>query len=245
MHALRKIIQTEARLLAREPLALFFSLVFPTLLLVVLALVPALREPSEDMGGVRFIDFFAPSVIVLTLAMICLQVVPNALAAYREQGVLRRLAVTPVHPAYILIAQLAVNLAMAAVSTVLVIAVGRVAFDVPLPEFLLGFVVAFALGITALFAIGLLIAAVAPSTRAASGMATVVFVVVMFFGGVYVPRFLLPDAITRFGAYVPPGVQALQDGWIGTAPPQALHLLIMAGIALVATAAAARLFRWE
>jgi ABC-2 type transport system permease protein len=76
-------------------------------------------------------------------------------------------------------------------------------------------------------------------------MATVAFIAVMFFGGVYVPRFLLPDAITRIGVYVPPGVQALHDGWIGTAPPQVLHLLIMAGIALVATAAAARLFRWE
>jgi ABC-2 type transport system permease protein len=245
MHALRKITETEARLLAREPLSMFFSLVFPTLLLVVLALVPALREPSEQFGGVRFIDFFAPSIVVITLAMICLQVVPNALAAYREQGVLRRLAVTPVHPGFILIAHLAVNLAVAVVSTVLVIAVGRIAFDIPLPHFLIGFVVAFALGITALFAIGLIVAAVAPSSRAASAMATVVFIVVMFFGGVYVPRFLLPDAITRIGAYVPPGVQALQDGWIGTAPPQALHLFIMAGIALVATAVAARLFRWE
>lgn len=245
MHALRKIIQTEARLLAREPLALFFALVFPTLLLTVLALVPALQEPSEEIGGARFIDFFAPSVIVLTLAMVCLQVVPNALAAYREQGVLRRLAVTPVHPGFILIGQLAVNLAMAVISTVLLIAVGRIAFDIPLPHFMLGFVVAFALGITALFALGLVVAAVAPTTRAASGMATVVFIVVMFFGGVYVPRHLLPDAITRIGAFVPPSVQALQDGWIGTAPPQALHLLIMAVIALVATAAAARLFRWE
>jgi ABC-2 type transport system permease protein len=245
MHALRKITETEARLLAREPLSMFFSLVFPALLLTVLALVPALREPSEDMGGVRFIDFFAPSLVVITLAMICLQVVPNSLAAYREQGVLRRLAVTPVHPGYILIGHLVVNLAVAVISTVLVIAVGRIAFDIPLPHFLLGFVAAFALGITALFAIGLIVAAVAPSSRAAGAMATVVFIVVMFFGGVYVPRFLLPDAITRIGAYMPPGVQALQDGWIGAAPPQALHLLIMAGIALVATAAAAKLFRWE
>jgi ABC-2 type transport system permease protein len=245
MHALRKITEIEARLLAREPLALFFSLVFPTLLLTVLGLIPAMREPSEVMGGISFIEFFAPSLVVFTLGMVCLQVVPNALAAYREQGVLRRLSVTPVHPALILIAQLVVNFALAVISTVLVMAVGVLAFGIPLPHFLLGFVVAFVVGITALFAVGLIIAAVAPSTRAASGMATVVFTAAMFFGGVYVPRFVLPDAITRIGAYVPPGVQALQDGWTGAAPPQALHLFIMAGIALVATAVAARLFRWE
>jgi ABC-2 type transport system permease protein len=245
MHALRKITETEARLLAREPIALFFSLVFPTLLLVVLGLIPALREPSEDMGGISFIEFFAPSLVVFTLGMVSLQVVPNALAAYREQGVLRRLAVTPAHPRMILIAHLVVNFVTAVISTVLVMAVGRIAFGIPLPHFALGFVAAFALGITALFAVGLIIAAVAPSSRAAGGMGTFAFTVAMFFGGVYVPRFVLPESIARIGAYIPPSVQALQDGWTGAAPPQALHLFIMAGIALVATAVAARLFRWE
>jgi ABC-2 type transport system permease protein len=70
---------------------LFFSLAFPTILLTVLALVPALSEPSADMGGIRFIDHFAPSVVVLTLALVALQGVPNVLAAYREQGRAARL----------------------------------------------------------------------------------------------------------------------------------------------------------
>ena len=97
MHALRKTVSIEAKLFVREPLAVFFALVFPTLLLLVLGLVPALVRPDPDTG-VRFIEYFAPSVVVLTLAMVGLQVVPNALAAYREEGVLRRLSVTPAHP---------------------------------------------------------------------------------------------------------------------------------------------------
>jgi ABC-2 type transport system permease protein len=245
MNALLKTTEMEARLLAREPLALFFSIVFPTLLLIVMGLVPALTEPSEQFGGARFIDYFAPSIIVLTLAMIALQVVPNTLAAYREQGVMRRLSVTPASPAHVLIAHLATNLGVALLSTVLVVAVGRIAFDVPLPRHMLGFVVAFVVGMTALFALGLIIAAVATTTRAASGLATLAFMVVMFFGGVYLPRFLLPDTIVRIGAYTPPGVQALLDGWIGTAPPSGFHLLIMGLIAVAAAAAAAKLFRWE
>jgi ABC-2 type transport system permease protein len=57
MNALLKTTEMEARLLAREPLALFFSIVFPTLLLTVMGLVPALTEPSEQFGGARFIDY--------------------------------------------------------------------------------------------------------------------------------------------------------------------------------------------
>lgn len=245
MQALLKTTTTEARLLTREPLMLFFSVALPSIVLTVLALVPALSEPSEDLGGLRFVDYFAPSVVVLTLALVALQGVPNVLASYREQGVLRRLSVTPVSPALVLIAQLAVNFGLAVFSTALVIAIGRLAFDIPLPRHLLGFVLAFLVGITALFAIGLIIAAVAPTTRAAGGIATVGYLLVIFFGGVMLPRFLLPDVIVRLGGYVPPGVQALQDAWIGTAPPDALHLLIMAGIAIASAAVAAKIFRWE
>ncbi|GAB3994801.1 hypothetical protein GCM10029992_10340 [Glycomyces albus] len=70
----------------------------------------------------------------------------------------------------------------------------------------------------AVFAIGLLIAALAPNNRLATGLATVVFMAVMFFGGVYVPRFFMPEAIIRVGEYTPPGVQSLLDAWNGTAP---------------------------
>lgn len=245
MHALRTATGTEARLMLREPLLLFFGLAFPTLLLIILGLVPALSEPAPQFGGIRFIDYFAPSIIVLTLAMIALQGMANVLATYREQGVLRRLSVTPVSPAVVLIAQLIVNVVIAVTSTVLVVVVGRLAFDVPLPQHLLGFVAAFLVGITALYGIGMVIAAVSPTARVAQGLATMVYLVVIFFGGVMLPRFLLPDVIVRLGAYVPPGVQPLLDAWMGAAPPEGLHLFIMAGIAVVASAAAARLFRWE
>lgn len=245
MHALLTTTKIEARLLAREPLALFFSIIFPTLLLTVMGLIPALTEPSEEFGGIRFIDYFAPSIIVITLAMIALQVVPNTLAAYREQGVMRRLSVTPASPANVLIAHLATNLGLALLSIMLVMAVGRIAFDIPLPRHMAGFIMAFIAGITALFAVGLIIAAVARTTRAAGGLATLAFMLVLFFGGVYLPRFLLPDVIVRIGAYTPPGVQALLDGWIGTAPPSGTHLLIMALIAVAAATVAAKLFRWE
>ncbi len=66
----------------------------------------------------------------------------------------------------------------------------------------------------------------------------------MFFGGVYVPRELLPDLVVRIGDVTPPGVQALKDAWIGSGP-HPLQLVAMASIAGVAGLAASRLFRWE
>ena len=87
---------------------------------------------------------------------------------YREKGVLRRLSTTPASPRSLLIAQLAVNMGVAVVSLVVLIVVGNLVLQIPLPKDLIGFAVAFLLGMSALFALGLLVAAVAPT----AGIAT-------------------------------------------------------------------------
>jgi ABC-2 type transport system permease protein len=115
---------------------------------------------------------------------------------------------------------------------------------VPAPRHPLGFAATFLLGTAAVFAVGLLIAARSPRARAATGVGSVLFMLAMFFGGVYLPKYLLPDWLVRIGDYVPPGAGVLWDTWVGTGPKW-LPLAVLAGIALAATAGAARFFRWE
>ncbi|GAB3797306.1 ABC transporter permease [Micromonospora zhanjiangensis] len=239
-----RILRTESKLFLRDPAAVITTIAMPTVILVILGLIPALRETDEKFGGQSFLTYFLPSLLVFSLAVAGVNLMPQALAGYRERGVLRRLATTPASPAALLAAQLVVHLLAMLVSAVLLITVGIVAFDVPGPKNPVGFAVTFVLGIGSLLAIGLLVAAVAPSARAAGGLAGVLFMLIMFFGGVYLPRFLLPDFLNRIGAYLPPGVQALFDSWAGGSP-QPVHLAIMAGVALAAGTAAAKLFRWQ
>lgn len=244
MSSLMKLVQIETRLFLRDPMSVAIGLLLPTVILIGLGAIPILREPAEDMGGQRFIDYFAPSAIVMAVAVLGMTNLPAVLATYRERGVLRRMQATPVHPAKLLVAQLIVNLGASLAAALLVIVSGKLVYDVPIPQHLLGFTIAFVLGISSVFALGMLVAAVAPTSRAASGLSTVVFMSVMFFGGVYLPRFMLPDAVARAGDFVPPGVQSLLDGWNGTAP-EALPLLVMAATAVAAGALSARIFKWE
>jgi ABC-2 type transport system permease protein len=245
MKELTKLIQVETKLFFREPAAWIFTFLLPTALLVGLGAVPALRRPDETFGGGRFIDIFAPSLIVITLAMLGVNMLPTRLSTYREKGVLRRLSTTPASPAKLLVAQLVVNAILAILAVAPLVLVGKLAFDIPLPRHPFGFAAAFVLGLASLLALGLLIAAVARTTRVANAMAMPVFFAVMFFGGVYLPRFLLPDFLVRIGDYTPPGVQALLDTWSGESGAQPLHLLTMAAITVIAGAVAAKLFRWE
>ncbi|MEV6236821.1 ABC transporter permease [Lentzea sp. NPDC051838] len=239
-----RIIEIEARLFVRDRLNSLFALVFPTLLLLGLGAIPALRTPDPKFDGFRFIDSYLSALVVFTLAFIGLQRVPTVVATYREKGVLRRLATTPMHPARLLIGQMVVNFVAAILSVLLTIVVAYVVFDVDLPHHPLGLACAVLLGGAGTFALGLVIAALAPNARAAGGWATVVFMLLMFFGGVYLPRFMLPSAVQAIGSYSPPGVEALQQAWLGN-PPDWRHLAIMGLVSLVAGTVAAKAFRWE
>jgi len=239
-----KIVEIEARLFVRDRLNSVFALVFPSLLLLVLGAIPTLRTPDANFGGLRFIDSYLSSLVVFTLVFIGLQRLPAVVATYRETGVLRRLSTTPMHPARLLVGQLVVNFVAVILSVLLLIVVGYVVFGVDLPHHPLGLACAVVLGGAGTFALGLVIAALAPTARAAGGVATVVFMLLMFFGGVYLPRFMLPAVIQTIGSYTPPGVEALHQAWLGTAPDWG-HLAIMGLVSLVAGTVAAKTFRWE
>ncbi|MBB5954281.1 ABC-2 type transport system permease protein [Saccharothrix tamanrassetensis] len=241
---MNKIVMTEWKLFLREPSMVVFAIFFPTVLLLVLGAIPALRTPDPAFGGLRFIDAYVSTLVVIALAFLGLNKLPATVATYREKGVLRRLSTTPVHPGRLLVAQVVVNLIAGVLSIGLLMVVCTLVFGIDLPHNPFGFFAACLLGMLSLSALGLLVAAWAPTARSAGGWATVVFMLVMFFGGAYLPRFLMPDLLVRIGEHLPPGVGALQDAWLGTAPSP-VHLAVLAVTSVVAGTVAARSFRWE
>jgi ABC-2 type transport system permease protein len=244
MNEMRSLIVTEAKLVFREPITWLAAIALPTVILLIFGSLFGPAEPDPALGGLRFIDVFVPSLVVITVGTLGIQTLPIRLATYREKGVLRRLSTTPVHPLRLLVAQLAIYMVTAIVALVLLVIVANVAYGVPLPVQPVYYVVAFLLGMASLFAIGLLVAALAPSSRVATAVAIPMFFAVMFLGGVYLPRVYLPDILVKIGDFTPPGVQGLQDAWLGSVP-QVAPLLGMGLLTVVVGVLAVRLFRWE
>jgi len=244
MSTFTKITATETKIFLRSPFMPIAGVLLPSVLLLAIGAIPGMSEPSAAAGGYRFIDAWVPSLIVVSLAMLALQSIPAAVATYREQGVLRRLATTPVHPANLLVAQLVIHLVVALAGIALVLGLANAVYDVPLPKHPLSFALTLVLGVVSMFALGLIAAAVARTSKAATGVAMVAFLPIMFFGGVYLPRPFLPEVLRRIGDYVPPGSQPLQDAWVGGGV-QPLQLAALAAFAVLGTALAAKVFRWE
>jgi ABC-2 type transport system permease protein len=160
--------------------------------------------------------------------------------------VLRRLATTPLRPAWVLGAQLVTSLVVSATTALGIVLLARVAFGVPLPRQPFGFVLAAGLAATSLLSMGLVIAAVAPRARIAGAAGTMLFFPLMFFAGLWAPRAMMSPTLRDIGDYTPLGaaVQALQDtaagGW-----PGAQQVLVLLAYAVVCAAAGTRLFRWQ
>ena len=254
MPALLKMVKVETRLFLRDSATVMFGVLFPTGLLLGLGAIPALRESSPETGELRSIDIWAPTALVFGMVMIAVQHVPAIIATYRERGILRRLSTTPAHPRLVLLAQMIVAFASVVVSAALMIFLAWAVLDIAPPERPLEFVVAFVVGYAALLGIGMISAAVARTSSAANQIGTFLFVALMFFGGAFLPRVVMPDVLREAGEFIPPGLQALTAAWSAEAgevtataggQPFWLQIAMMAGIALMASAVAANLFRWE
>jgi ABC-2 type transport system permease protein len=246
MTALSTLVVVESKLFLRERIFVIMVLALPVVLTLAFGVIPGNDKPNPDLGGQTGTELVASVGAALALAMLGLTVLPAVLATYREKGILRRLGATPARPAALLAAQLVVNAVAAIAAVALVIVVGALVVGLPVPQQPVGFAATFVLGLAALFSIGLLVAALASGYRTANATGMALFFPSLFLAGVYVPRELLPTALQHISDFTPLGaaLQSFRDSWHGDMP-RPLHLVTMAGYAVVAGVAAARYFRWE
>jgi ABC-2 type transport system permease protein len=240
------VLRTEVRLFRREPGALFWILLFPTLLLVILGSIPSFRHHEADLGGLRTIDVYVPVAVLLGLIVGGLQSMPQTLTGYRERGILRRMSTTPVRPTALLTAQMTVYGGAALASALLALLVGRFAFAVRLPEQLSGYLLALVLAVLVALALGAVISALSRTTKIAGAIGSAVFFPSMFCAGVWAPVQTMPDVLARIVGYTPFGAaaEALNRAAAGDWPGWT-HLGVLVAWTVLLTAAASRWFRWE
>jgi ABC-2 type transport system permease protein len=248
MEAMLRLTITELKLFTRGRAAvgLGLSLGVPLLLVIIFGGIHSFKTPVRAYGGLTTLDVYVPILLVFALALLSLVAMPATLAGYRELGVLRRLKTTPAGPVRVLVAQLAVKLAVAVAAVVVIVAVARLGYGVAAPRQLGGFVLAGLFAAAALMGTGLFVAAVSPNAGVARGVGAILFYLMMFCAGLWLPIPNMPSALQHISHASPLGaaVPALQNATLGHWPT-GLQLATMAAYAAVFGLGAARLFRWE
>lgn len=240
---LSKTTWVELKLFFRDPGAAFFTLALPVLLLVLNG--AGGNDPDPRFGGAGAIDVLVPGFIALVIATLGLMQLPAVLAGYRERGVLRRLEATPIRPGIILVAQLLVQGLIATVGLIILVVLGMTVFGLRAPQAPWTVLAAYLVAVLGFSAFGFVLAAVMPTARSTTAIASALYFPMIFLSGATWPREMLPGWAARIGDLLPLTyvVEAVKQPWI-TGQADAFAMGVLAAMIVAGTMLATRLFRW-
>jgi ABC-2 type transport system permease protein len=171
------------------------------------------------------------------------------LVVMRERDILRRYHLTPISAFHIVASRLLANYLMFLIVTLLELAIAKIVFVYPILPILPQILLVFSLGYLAVAGIGFLIASIVNTVNDAQVYNQLTFLMLLFLSGIAVPLSIMPTALQRFAAFLPPaltilaGNQIMVNGGAGPIPWQEMVCLAM--IALVTLGVSTVMFRWE
>lgn len=240
-----KLTYIELKLQLREPVALFFTLAFPVMLMALFGVIFG-NDAEGSLAGYGQVDLSVPGYIGMIIGTIGLLGIPVTLSNYRDQGILRRLRATPVQSGSILWAQVATQVVMAAIGVALLFIVGYTFFDLRIPGGSLAIIPAVLLGAFSFFAVGFVLAGVMPTARTAQAVGMAILYPMLFLSGAAMPRLIMPETVQQIAALLPLThvVILIEDLWLkGTwnmVSLAAISALLLLGLILSRFT-----FRWE
>lgn len=249
MRGVKKFYVMQLKLYLREPVAFFFSLAYPALLLLLFGFIYG-NDPAPEFWGRSFgtVDASVPAYAGIIIGTVALMGIPIDTATSRETGVLRRYRATPLHPAAYLAASLGVYLTIALLGMAILVLTGKLVFGLRMAGSWPNILAAITLSALAFYSLGYLIASLVPTARTAQAVGMVIFFPMMFLSGAGMPLQLLPEGLRKVSDFLPLSyvVRLMQGLWFGDSWMSLwLPTVVLIGIMLAATVAAAKTFRWE
>ncbi|MBU5591624.1 ABC transporter permease [Clostridium sp. MSJ-4] len=241
------LIITEFKLFFRNYMNLFFTIVFPGLMLILFGEIYG-NDPSELFNGYGTIDISTPAYCAMIIAVTGVMSIPLSIVNYREKKILKRYMVTPVKVSSILIAEFVVNLIMTIIGIVILMIVGKVCYNIHFQGNVFVFAIVLLFCILVIFSIGLLIGSLASNTKNANAISNAIYFPMLFLSGATIPVELFPSKIEAISNVLPLTyvVKVLKGVWIGTAIDNyAKDLLVLAVIFGICITISIKKFKWE
>ncbi|HEX5594379.1 MAG TPA: ABC transporter permease [Solirubrobacterales bacterium] len=231
----------------RNPASVFFTVMFPVLLFLILAVVFS-GEQVDVRGGIDATTYYVPAIMSLAIISATMQTLAMTLVIAREDGRLKRGRGTPMPPWVFIAGRVGNSIVVALMMLALLAAIGALfGADVPwdrLPAILLALVI----GAASFCCLGIALTAAIPSQDAAAAIVNALLLPLYFLSGVFIPEDQIPGGVLGFAdlfpvrhffdaffdAYVPAGGSAVS--WDNLA---VVALWGVAGLLL-----AIRFFRW-
>lgn len=245
MQAFIKLTYSELKLQLREPMALFFTVVFPVMLLVLFGAIFG-NEANEALSGYGQMDLSVPGYIGMIIGTIGMVGIPVSLANYRDLGILRRLRATPIPSGTILWAHVVTQVVIAFVGIVLLFVAGVAFYGLRAPDGNAMIIPAIVMGALSFFAVGFVLAGVMPTARTAQAVGMALFYPMLFLSGAAMPRFIMPEIVQNISRLLPLThvVILIEDLWLyGTWNLTSLAVVVT--LFVIGLVVSRYTFRWE
>jgi ABC-2 type transport system permease protein len=187
----------------RNPPAVFFTVLFPVVLLLIFATVFSGKTIEVD-GGIAITAYYVPAIITLAVISATMQSLAMSLVIAREDGRLKRGRGTPM-PAWVFIAGRVGNSIVVALMMLILIAVlGRVLYGVAIPwSEAPAILVTLIIGAASFSCLGIALTAIIPSQDAAAPIVNALLLPLYFLSGIFIPDDELPDGVINFANHFP------------------------------------------
>ncbi len=242
-----QLVKFEFRQVTRLFPTLFFSILFPLLLLMVFGEIYG-NKPDEIFHGFGAVDILTPSYVVNIIAVNSLVNLPLSISFYREIKVLKRYRATPIYPAQVLISQFIVYFILSAISSVILITASALTFSIRFEGNILLFLVYFLLSSASMSALGLLISSLTDSSKGCIALSNLVYFPMLFLSGASFASELMPEKMSEISDFIPLTycVKLLKSAWLGIDTGDTLiAVLILFGITIVSIAISNITFKWD
>ena len=246
----------ELRCFARNREALFFTLLFPVMMLV---LFGAIFGGRDAITGVKYAQVLTAGILASGLASVTFVNLAISVCTERDAGDLKRLAATPMPKAAYFIGKLIQVFVIMVVEILLIILVGVLLYGVKLPTSparWLTFAWLTILGSMAFGLLGIAMSSLPRNAKAAAPLVNIPFVALQFISGVFVPYNELSPAIRSVASIFP--LKWLAQGYRSVFLPDAflkveadgawMHgqtALVLVAWIVVGAALCLRTFRWQ
>ena len=249
MNTLIRQTRLQMRLFLRRKDELFWTLAFPVLFILLFGAIYGNTKWTGPGIDMRAIDYLLPGIIVMGAMMTGIMRTSTGFVQEREQGVYRRLALTPLTRQTLIGSQLLQHYIVIIVQTLLLIAISGAAFKTHLTGNMVLFWLTMSVGALCFMSIGFALTGLIKTARSATPINQIVYFTLMFLGGIFFPNSLLPDWLGN-AAKVLPSTQ-MSDALRAVAYNGAgigdiwQKLLIIAGWIVACLIISIRFFRWE
>jgi ABC-2 type transport system permease protein len=150
----------------------------------------------------RFIEFFIPGIIAMSVMTLSLFGTVNVNTELRQKGIIRKLSTTPITHTDWILSNILYQFIVAVISTIAMLLVSYAVFNVSLhiDAWLLAFIV---LDVFAFVGIGMILTRFAKEAQSAAAAANAISFPMMFLSGSFFPIELMPGFLQKFAKILP------------------------------------------